>query len=595
MKMKQFRKIVSLFMALVMVMAMGITVFADGSTAKHTITINYSKTGHTYEAYQVFAGNVSEDGTLTNVKWGSGVDGDALLEALQKLDAYNNCKSAQDVSEVLQNFSSNSSQLDAFADVVGQNLSETLFTSGSESEVKDSTGNVTGYAYEIEVTGDGYYLVKDKNGSVTADSDAYTKYILNVVANVSIDAKADAPTINKVIEENSDEKQYNQVAIGDVVNYKVTSRVPAMDGYNKYYFVVNDTMSKGLTFNNDVVITLGGTTLSANDYTVTTSDLGTDGTAIKIVFKNFIGYNDKTNAAIVIKYSATLNENAVIGSVGNPNKVDLLYSNNPNYDYQGTDEPLKDEPTGTTPESMTITYATEIEITKVDATNHDTTLAGATFKIEGTSLNIVLVTGEEYVTAESVTASTVLVNSNVYYKLNDGTYTTTDPSGDNIDTSKYESTTQTYKLVKVENKVIQKTSPVSYEVTSDENGILKFTGLSAGTYTITETQSPSGYNLLTDPITVEISWAQPTSPTLPTAGTEASAWTATYTLVDGGTSNNATIDSDGHVTFSIENNKGTVLPSTGGTGVKVLYTVGAILAIGAAVLLITRRRMKIMN
>jgi fimbrial isopeptide formation D2 family protein len=607
MKMKQFKKVVSFVMALVMVFAMGITSLADGSTAEHTITIKNTKGGHKYEAYQVFAGNVAEDGTLTNVEWGSGVDGENLLKALNAVDTYKDCKTAQDVTTILENFSNNSKELDTFAEIVGNNLSKTFFTSESASEVKDNEGKVTGYIYDIKVTGDGYYLVKDKDGTVTASSDAYTKYILNVVANVEVDAKADAPTIDKVIVEDDADKEYNNVSIGDKVNYKVTSRVPDMDGYNKYYFVVNDTMSKGLTFNNDIAIKIGDKTLaytvennvasSDNEFVVTVGEADSDGnTPIEIVIKNFIQYNTKDyiNKDIVITYSATLNENAVIGSTGNPNKVDLTYSNNPNYNYQGTDKPSKDEPTGKTPESKTITYVEEIDITKVDATNSDTKLAGATFKIEGTALNTVLVTGEEYVKAEDVATTDSLVNDNVYYKLNDGTYTTTDPTGSSVDTSKYESTSQKYKLRKVEKKVI-KPSTVNYEVTSDTDGILKFTGLSEGTYKITEVQAPAGYNKLEDSIFVKVDW------TAPTTGSETSTWAANYIVastdkaisdIDFNDAKSNTIlavkklNNDGTIPLTIENNKGTVLPSTGGTGVKVLYTV---------VLLITRRRMKIMN
>jgi LPXTG-motif cell wall-anchored protein len=98
--------------------------------------------------------------------------------------------------------------------------------------------------------------------------------------------------------------------------------------------------------------------------------------------------------------------------------------------------------------------------------------------------------------------------------------------------------------------------------------------------------------LLTDPIIVKIEWTQPDT-TVPTSGSEASEWSAEYTILTD--TEDTSIDSDGNITLDVENNKGTVLPSTGGTGVKVLYTVGAILAIGAAILLITRRRMKMMD
>ncbi len=86
--MKQMKKLVSVLLALVMVFTLGISAFA-ANTNSHTITITNEKSGHTYTAYQVFKGDIeTKPGTtnekvLTNIDWGSGVDGAAVLTALQ--------------------------------------------------------------------------------------------------------------------------------------------------------------------------------------------------------------------------------------------------------------------------------------------------------------------------------------------------------------------------------------------------------------------------------------------------------------------------------------------------------------------------------
>jgi fimbrial isopeptide formation D2 family protein/LPXTG-motif cell wall-anchored protein len=611
-------------MALVMVMAMGITVFAiDGVATDSTpatgnvITINNVKGGHEYEAYQVFKGNVSTSGILTNVEWGSGVNVDSLYVDKDFIKMFTAATAgtvtkytgtAQDVSAVLEGYKDDSAELDAFAEIVGNYLNE------DNKIVSTETTNATGSTYTISGLDDGYYLVKDADDSIANKTeDAYTKYILKVVGDVSVTAKAEIPTIEKKIVETQTKEvegadgqkttetsevkvDYNNASLGDTVNYELTTKVPSMNGYDKYFFIVNDTMSKGLTYvDNSIaikIVTADGNIvlIKDSDYKITTNKDNTTGeTSIKIVFLNFINKKLYAGCDIIINYSALVNDNAVIGSTGNPNKVDLTYSNNPNVKYEGENEPSGDDPYGKTPENWTVTYVTSIDILKIGGNDDDNPLAGATFQISGETLNTVFVTVQEYVEDED----------GIYWKLKDGTYTTTDPSKANVNTDKYDSTETKYNL---EEKTKKETKPAAgtytAEATTGETGELIFSGLSAGTYTITETKAPEGYNKLEGEISITIGFEEPEY--IPTDGTEKSTWkipTATYTINETATTldGEVKVSNDGHITLKINNNKGTVLPSTGGTGVKVLYTVGAILAIGAAILLITRRRMKMMD
>ena len=80
--MRKVKKLLGLLLAAVMVLAMGVPTFA--ASGEYTITINNALAGHTYQAYQVFAGDLSEnEETLSNVTWGDGVDGTAILTALK--------------------------------------------------------------------------------------------------------------------------------------------------------------------------------------------------------------------------------------------------------------------------------------------------------------------------------------------------------------------------------------------------------------------------------------------------------------------------------------------------------------------------------
>ena len=558
---------------------------AFAAEASHTLTISSQTSGHTFEAYQVFAGDYSTEGGgehLSNVTWGTGVDGDALLTALKGDttigDAFTDCATAADVATVLEGYGDDSASLDAFAAVVGEHLTTTHTDSGTP------TGTAPNFVYTISGLDDGYYFVKDKDDSLAGqESNAYTKFMLRVLGDETVDAKADFPPFDKKIDaaadtdtgNGNDPVSSNNAAIGDKVPYILTSAVPDMDGYDTYWFVVNDTLSTGLTFNDDVTVKIGDDTLTrGDDYTVTTA--GGDGqeTSVRIVFKNFIQYKGQAGETITITYSATLNEGAVIGAVGgNPNKAQLIYSNDPSYDYDG-DEPLGEEPTGKTPEVTVRTYVTGIRIAKVGE-DGQTALTGAKFKIEGTRLNTVLVSGTRYVQDNA---------SGTYYQLKsttangEHTYTDKAPTEQTKDAYVDPTGATKFKLETFTDSPITKVEDVSYEGWVDANGVLVFKGLGAGKYTITELVAPNGYNLLTSPITVNIDWQAPTT------GSNDCTWSTT--------TEGASYDAlDGMIHITIENQAGATLPSTGGIGTTVFYVTGGVLVVGALIAYTVKRRM----
>lgn len=634
--MKTFTKLISLLIAVMMVFALALPIVAaDG---EYTLTIKSPFPGHTYEAYQVFAGdythqtfNVYEESTdgvyykttkgeyvaiadvtdpitaenyvgtteddiftatkfaakevtedvLTNITWGDGVNGDALLAALKAttdenlVDAdgnrlFKDCKDAEAVAAVVRTFYSDSAQIDAFAAIVGKHLSDTHTDSNGSTEKKEN--DTTYYEYKIEDLAGGYYFVKDKDNSLSEENPetAYTKYMLHVVESTTIEAKADRPTLDKYILDADGNPVKNVSAnVGEIIDFKLESNVPDMNGYKKYTFKVTDTMSKGLTFNEDVEVTIGGTPLTkisaedaavpdadlTNTFTVTTTEDADGNTIITIEVLDFIQYKDQKGADIVVTYSATVNEDAVLGNTGNPNSAKLEYSKDPN-------DP--ENPTGTTPDSKTYTYVTAIEIIKIDGTTK-LPLTGAEFEITGTKQNNVTVWGERFVEDDNGT----------YYKLSDGTYTETAPTDDTAD--QYESTTQKYRKEAYQETINAGETVVNATAAVDENGHLTFKGLGEGTYVIKEIKAPDGYNLLKEPITVTIK-CTPNDP----VGTGCT-WEVT---------GNGAAVVDGIIELTVENNKGTELPSTGGIGTTIFYVLGGILAVGAVVLLVTKKRMR---
>ncbi len=637
--MKRIKKVVSILLAMAMVFAMTLTAFAaDNDPHKITVTQNAAdKTEHTYDAYQIFKGDLAEKGgkkVLSNIEWGAGVNGNALLAALKQdkdfdvvleneedglTNAFANCKTAAQVAEVLSGAAFTSSNVsittltDAFARVAEDNLTNVI--AGTAKGV----GNV-----EISVTGSGYYLVKDKNGTVDTANGAYTRFMLEVVGDATATVKSEVPSGDKQVFIDKDTTgDANNASIGSHVSYKITSEVPNHVGYNYYYFIMNDTLSEGFTFDGaaSVAVKVGNATLvQGTDYYVYTENVAPK--AFRLAFADIMDY--EVGADIVVTYSATINDKAVVGTTGNPNTWNLEYSNNPDDTFDGerpdgentpglpADE--SSEALGQTPDEKTLTYVTKLDITKWANNIGERTLEGAEFTLTGTSKQVVLNTVEYY---EASAAGT-------YYLLLDGTYTETAPEGTKYveigvgtentttgyikdadgkyvvptDKAQYKGATL-YKLVKgtaekyadVNTKYEKKTATettyvdadVSIEMTTGEDGKISFKDLGAGTYTLTETVTPEGFNTL-EPITITIGF---TAPEKVTDGTETCTWTMTsdqLNITPGTTA--------GIFAADVVNKSGSLLPSTGGIGTTIFYVVGGILVIGAGILLVTKRRMK---
>ena len=558
--MKTIKRISCLLLALALMMALSVTAFAEGDTGSITINdaTNVSVAGKTFKAYKILdVKSYTTDTVVYTVPEAM----KSFYQTRYKLSGSEADFDAQVVEKIR-----NEDELFAFA--------ADALAAAKAAGVTPETATAAADAKSVTIDNLplGYYVVEDEGTAAPISA-----LILDTTnPDVTLKIKADMPKIDKKIDGAHDtdvsttgDVEYNNAAIGDKVPYKVSSTVPDMTGYTRYYFVVNDTLSKGLSFNNDVAITVGNKTLVKDtDFTVvsTVNDDGT--TSVEIVFKNFIQYKTQTGADILITYSATVDEDAVIGPAGNPNKVILTYSNNPNVADEGTpgnpDKPTTGSPVGDTPEKVTRTYVTDLEIIKVDQDGNR--LTGAEFKLEGTKLNTVLVSTDVYTENENGT----------YWKLKDGSYTTDDPAAEGMDLTKYENTAVKYTKT-VETNTITKAQNVSYTGTVGSDGVLRFEGLSAGEYTITEIKAPDGYNLLKDSIKVTIGW------TAPASGKTECTWSYTWGNTADTSSNSNTV--------TVKNQAGTELPSTGSIGTTIFYVLGSVLLVGAAVLLITKKRM----
>ena len=570
--MKKARKLTAVLLSLVMLLAL---VVPASAAENYSITIHNDKTGHTYEAYQIFAGTVSSDEEtngetggpmLGDITWGSGVNGETLLAALKAANAekYDACTTAADVAEALGAETATAEDAAAFADIAAQHLT----TAAKTTTAPNDDGN-----YIIEGLDAGYYLVKDslqeddnQTGQVLSD------YIVQVLGNVTMDPKdSDIPTLEKKVYDEefavNDEAKtygegYNDVAdwnIGDRVPFKLIGSIPDMDAYDTYQYIFHDTISAGLRLDMDSFdvyvaqeknqdpVALGWTEIPAANYELTPT---ADGFTLTIDnLKNFPYVNDDGRNYILVFYDAVLNENAEIGLPGNENSAYLEFSNNPNGDG-----------TGRTEDDKVIVFTYELDGTKVDGANVDTKLEGAQF---------VLLNGAK-------TEAAMVVDGKVtrWVKVHS------------------EAAAGDVKMPETYEEWVERYGNQNVILTSDADGTFKIAGLDDGTYHLLEIKAPNGYNLLEDP--VELVITATTANGQNWNGIAADALTGLTIAVDNGAAQNGDLDT-GIVNVTVENNQGATLPETGGMGTTLFYIIGGLLVVGAGVLLVVRIRMKAHN
>ena len=562
--MKKLKKLTAMLLSLIMVMLFAVPVLAAGN---YTITIQNDKKGHTYEAYQIFAGDVSSDAAqagnvegpiLSNIEWGTGVNGPALLNALKAADAdkYGNCTTAADVAEALGTENANAADAAAFAKIAAGHLTKTV----EGTATAPLEGN-----YVINNLAAGYYLVKDQDNSLDGDADAATEYIVQVLGHVTMEPKdSDIPTVEKKVAE-EDYRQddgygynYNDVAdwdIGDSVPFKLIGSIPDMSAYDTYEYIFTDTLSNGLTLQEDTIKVYIAVNKNdeVNNYTPLTEGehytltvAGDHSFSIDFDDLKTAPYMEQGNRHyVIVTYDATLNTNAEIGLPGNPNSVDLQFSNNPNGDGLGRTE-----------KDTVIVFTYELDGTKVDGENAETTLEGAEF---------VLFNG-----GHTRVASIEDGKLSGWVDLPEG-YGTTDYKD-----IPYE----TWETFSAEKSVI---------MSSTADGIFGVSGLDDGTYYLMEIKAPTGYNLMENE--KELAINATTTNGQNWAGRAEDALTALQISVDGGVAQDGNTGT-GIVNIIVTNNQGATLPETGGMGTTLFYIIGGLFVVGAGILLIVRFRMR---
>lgn len=526
---KTFQSLSALALTFVMLLALAVPAFAAGT---YEITINSSTAGHTYDAYQIFKGDISGSEAagfvLSNIIWGDNIGSAGKSALANKLGLASDASAAVVANALAAGIDSDTVR--EIANLVGQNLTGTAITSDA------GTGSGSNVTYTINGLEAGYYLVKDRD---IAGLDAYTSFILEVIGDATATPKSAIPTVTKKVKENvkyTDNNGYNDVAdysIGDSVPFQLTGTLPSnYDDYTSYKYIFHDTLSGGLTYDSDSI------TVLVDEIDKTTSfEIAPSGNTLTVSINNLkglIGVTITPGSKITVEYTATLNAGAVIGrpdpidNTGNTNEVYLEYSNNPN--------PGGESNTGETPTDKVIVFTYELDVTKVDGASEGTKLPGAEFKL--------------------------------YKKVG---------------------VTNVYAVVGTNGTLTGWTDDAAAATTlisAADTGIFKVIGLDDGVYTLTEIKAPIGYNKLDADVEVVVTASTANGQSWD--GVAANALTAL--AVTAGSVPGTGTPSTGIAAITIANNKGATLPSTGGVGTTIFYAVGGVLMLGAVVLLITKKR-----
>lgn len=567
--MKRMKKFLAFVLAMIMCLGMAVTVSAD--EGKGTITISNATIGQSYTAYRIFEANPSGQKDAEGKDIIAYIASEAQYQLLEGEDSVykaanpfsltKNVNNTYNVS--LKNGVSPDTAINFFYTGEGENRIPNTGLLNALKLGSESTKTANAATVVFENMDYGYYLITSTLGTtITLTS---TNFNANVIdknqkgphwddkgGKVFVDDEGnmlvDAAT-QKALENNS-------ANYGDVVNFQLK-----MDNATNYdgeemitHYFIKDTLAKGMTYvtaagsnDADVTVQIQGngeapaTPLTkGTDYTIKMTDNADGSHSFEITIKwadingNTVNFKHLASPyKITVGYSATVNENAELAGTGNSNTAEFGYAKVP---VGGTPDP-DPAPSYEKVTETTNTYVFALAINKVDPKGAG--LEGAEFTVTDEGGNVISVVGD------------------------DGVYSYAKSDAQDAKTS----------------------------VVSGKDGLIIIKGVKEGKYTITEIKAPAGYNKLDGTKEVEAEIA------------EASTYVKEITIYKDADGNvvdqqvneayDDTVETDVNVSaINVINKAGSLLPSTGGIGTTIFYVVGGLLAAGAGVLLITKKRMR---
>lgn len=519
--------------------------FSASAEDTYSITINNDNAGHTYEAYQIFKGSLGADDVLGNIEWGDNVNSSAegFLTAIQGIadkngeTPFTNLDTASAIAAKLGENNTDTTLAANFAQTIGNYLTDTpQVMQNVQTPDSDSDGK---QEYVLNVTSAGYYLVKDKDTTQNNKNDSYTTFIMRVLGKSSATPKSAQPTVDKqVLDEEADAEAGNTAgwgesadhAINESFKFKLTSTLDANANYDAYktYKVVFHD-----TMSTGVTFESIESVKIGDVVIPVKSTDKPDGYECSAT-EGLVGDGAKEwtlTIADLKKYQADLTTGAT---------VEVIYNAHLN-------------------ESAIVSSANGTELGTAAANNNNVYLQYSNNpNVSGDSDLGQTPKDYVWVFTYKVDNKKVDQDGNVLAGAGFKLY-----SGDTEIGLIYDEALTAYRPIKGDEAPVEmKSAPTT--------GAFNIVGLDAGTYVLKETSTPAGYNTCA-PITVEIGAVHKEN---------ADGTTVNLTLTQKNTDN------------TIQNQKGSTLPSTGGIGTTMFYVGGGVLVAGAGVLLITKKRAK---
>lgn len=518
------------------VMAPVTMAFAEG-VSNGLVTITNADGNETnFKGYKIFDANVVKDENgqtlVSNITWANDKVETAVTEEIKKIDRSASITTAQDAADWIK------------TNVTGTNKTTSVESGSAAYKIAAAVAAVTGlddssdYATTSQGAANnlshGYWLFVTDAATVTG-VEAGTAPIFTVVGDeaINITEKTSIPTVDKEVFEGGNWGKVSDSYIGEEVEYKLTGSVASnIDTYKKYEYTFQDHLSVGLKADKaSVKVKIGDIVIQpSNGYTVdlkdTTDASGkpTGGQDLTISFSdlkaaaNAASVTLKGDSKVVVTYKAELTDKAEYTATGNTNDVKLVYSNNPMVDG-----------TGTSTSKRVTDHVFRLDVTKVDKDEQSRKLE-ATFQVKMTHEGNKELKQKKWLTQE-------------------GGLTEDGASAGKFKTDK-------------------------------DSGKIYIPGLVAGTYEITECNTPAGYNTLA-PFTITVDPTYDKDGTL----TRLDVTPSNTEMVTSSTANEATIP------VTIKNKKGSGLPLTGLNGVTFTWIAGgAVLCIGVAHLIRSRKQ-----
>lgn len=565
------------------VMAPVTMAFAEGDQGSITINrVDDANRNNTFKAYQIFNAKVidAKDGSgkiASDVKWAVGDQTQQdIIKAIRESNGYSGTQNK--LPEVNSATGEDPTTAQNVADWLSSNVQQKT-TAGANGDkgtrvapgdvlysiAKAVINNETAVGNSIKAgdswtrpaeKGDGYYLFVSDGLTDTTKPNTGTSPIFAIVGGnpVTVTEKTSIPTVEKKIlddtagtdatnDEENNWKISGDAWIGQDIDYRLTGHVADnIASYDTYYYEFQDTLSKGLKVvkkSDDTpkdlhvyIVNNGSKKEVASDadkgYKATVTPDEANGTELlNVSFKNLKtvqtadGEPIEVGAAskVVVTYKAQLTRDAEYTAAGNTNKVKLVYSNDPMSNGTGTSESKK-----------VADYVFGFDVTKIDPANSSAKLdAGFTVKMikEGSDKSV-----EKWL-------------------KQDGSF-----SNDVNDAYTFE--------------------------TTESGNKVSIPGLVAGTYLISESKTPAGYNTIAD-FEITVAPEYNTDGTLKKLNVTSNSSMATPTTYENVTTTK--------IPVTIQNKKGSGLPLTGLNGVTFTWIAGgAVLCIGVAHLIRSRKQ-----